>query len=87
MGKVERMGTGFEKMKRLMLESKLKEPIFTSTTFFYTIFYCNFEYSLKPDAKKVYRKVLSVIKENPSITTYEMAESFRMKSYRYRKNR
>ncbi len=38
MGKVERMGTGIKKMKSLMQEAKLKEPVFTSDSFFHAIF-------------------------------------------------
>ncbi|MDP2866204.1 MAG: ATP-binding protein, partial [Elusimicrobiota bacterium] len=47
MGKVERMGTGIKRMKDLMREAGLKEPEFTSDTFFHAVFYRNPEYSLK----------------------------------------
>lgn len=90
MRKVERIGTGIKKMKRLMLEAKLKEPEFESTTFFHATFYRNPEYSLKPVAEKGIQesiqkgiqksseKVLRLIKDNPSITTHEMAETLGM---------
>ena len=52
MGKVERMGTGIEKMKKLMLEAKLKEPVFTSDSFFHVIFYRSPEYAMKQMVNK-----------------------------------
>ena len=47
MGKVERLGSGIGKMRKLMKQSGLKEPVFESDTFFRAIFYRNPEYALK----------------------------------------
>lgn len=76
MGKVERMGTGIEKMKSLMLDAKLKVPVFSSDSFFHAIFYRNPEYALKlavektveKTRKKTVEKILSLIITNPKIT-------------------
>ena len=52
MGKVERMGSGIERMRNLMVKAKLQAPVFTADTFFHAIFYRNPEYALKADAGK-----------------------------------
>ncbi|MCG2711978.1 MAG: winged helix-turn-helix transcriptional regulator [Candidatus Omnitrophica bacterium] len=47
MGKVERIGSGIQKMRDLMKEAGLKEPVFESEVFFRAIFYRDPQYSLK----------------------------------------
>jgi len=47
MGKVERMGSGIERMIDLMRETGLKDPLFEMDTFFRVIFYRDPRYSLK----------------------------------------
>jgi ATP-dependent DNA helicase RecG len=48
-GKVERMGTGIERMRELMRDAGLKEPVFEMDAFFRVIFYRDPRYSLKAD--------------------------------------
>lgn len=82
MGKVERMGTGIERMKILMRESRLKEPIFSADTFFHAVFYRNPEYALKTTdektrektGEKTREKILLAINENPYITIDELSK-------------
>ncbi len=52
MGKVERMGSGIDRMRNLMVNAKLQAPVFTADTFFHAIFYRNPEYALKDHAGK-----------------------------------
>ena len=82
MGKVERLGSGIGKMRKLMKQSGLKEPVFESDTFFRAIFYRNPEYALKrvpelpgKSIQKTSRKhpeniqkIIDVISENPNIS-------------------
>ena len=49
MGKVERMGSGIERMRDLMREAGMKEPVFEMDTFFRVTFYRDPRYSLKAD--------------------------------------
>jgi ATP-dependent DNA helicase RecG len=49
MGKVERMGSGIERMRDLMREAGLKEPVFEMDAFFRVTFYRDPRYSLKAD--------------------------------------
>jgi len=49
MGKVERMGSGIERMRELMRDAGLKEPVFEMDTFFRVTFYRDPRYSLKAD--------------------------------------
>src|SRR4030066_374548 len=49
MGKVERMGSGIERMRELMREAGLKEPVFEMDAFFRVTFYRDPRYSLKAD--------------------------------------
>src|SRR3990172_939309 len=49
MGKVERMGSGIERMRELMHDAGLKEPVFEMDTFFRVTFYRDPRYSLKAD--------------------------------------
>ncbi len=54
MDKVERMGTGINRMRTPMVEAGMKEPVFEMDSFFRAIFYRDPQYSLK--AKKVGEK-------------------------------
>ncbi|MFC1590269.1 ATP-binding protein [Candidatus Omnitrophota bacterium] len=47
MGKVERLGSGIKRMRDLMREAGLKEPVFEVDPFFRVIFYRDPKYSLK----------------------------------------
>lgn len=86
MAKVEKIGSGIDKMKRLMRDAKLKEPVFTSDTFFHAIFYRSPEYSLKPSIEKSREKgmeksrekILRAIKEKPTTTTQEVSKAIGM---------
>ena len=49
MGKVERMGSGIERMGELMRDAGLKEPVFEMDAFFRVTFYRDPRYSLKAD--------------------------------------
>jgi ATP-dependent DNA helicase RecG len=49
MGKVERMGSGIERMRDLMREAGLKEPVFEMDAFFRVTFYRDPRYSLKAE--------------------------------------
>jgi len=49
MGKVERMGTGIKRMRKLMRDAELKEPVFEMDAFFRVTFYRDPRYSLKAD--------------------------------------
>ena len=48
-GKVERMGSGIERMRELMRDAGLKEPVFEMDAFFRVTFYRDPRYSLKAD--------------------------------------
>ncbi len=49
MGKVERMGSGIDRMRNLMRDAGLKEPMFEMDDFFRVTFYRDPRYSLKAD--------------------------------------
>ena len=49
MGKVERMGSGIKRMRELMRDAELKEPVFEMDAFFRVTFYRDPRYSLKAD--------------------------------------
>jgi ATP-dependent DNA helicase RecG len=53
MGKVERMGSGIERMRELMHDAGLKEPVFEMDAFFRVTFYRDPRYSLKADRETV----------------------------------
>lgn len=58
MGKVERMGSGIERMRELMRDAGMKEPVFEMDAFFRVTFYRDPRYSLKADRfQKVGEKV------------------------------
>ena len=52
MGKVERIGSGINKMRNLMREANLKKPVFESENFFRAVFYRDPRYSLKQESKE-----------------------------------
>jgi ATP-dependent DNA helicase RecG len=83
MGKVERMGSGIDRMRDLMRDAGLKEPVFETDNFFRVIFYRNPRYSLKKTGDAVEKtvvktvektvvKILALIKDNPKITQREL---------------
>ncbi|MDP3112116.1 MAG: ATP-binding protein [Thermodesulfovibrionales bacterium] len=49
MGKVERMGSGIDRMRNLMRDAGLREPMFEMDDFFRVTFYRDPRYSLKAD--------------------------------------
>jgi len=84
MGKVERMGSGIDRMRDFMRDAGLKEPVFETDNFFRVIFYRKPSYSLKQTSETVVKtvgetvaktvvKILALIKDNPKITRAELA--------------
>ncbi len=86
MGKVERMGSGIERMRELMRDAGLKEPVFEMDAFFRVTFYRDPRYSLKTDrfqkagkkdgetGEKTREKIIQALKANPEITMERLAE-------------
>ena len=90
MGKVERMGSGIERMRDLMRKAGLKEPVFEMDAFFRVTFYRDPRYSLKADSsekvratrektrgktrEKTREKIIQSLKANPEITMEGLAE-------------
>lgn len=77
MGKVERMGSGIERMRELMREAGLKEPVFEMDAFFRVIFYRDPRYSLKAGkdiTQKTTQKIIEAIAKKSDITQKELAE-------------
>jgi len=83
MGKVERMGSGIDRMRDLMREAGLKGPVFETDNFFRVTFYRDPHYSLKKagdtvektvvkTVEKTVVKILALIKDNPEITQKEL---------------
>ena len=83
MGKVERMGSGIDRMRDLMDEAGLQEPMFETDSFFRAIFFRDPRYSLKKardtvektvvkTVEKTVVKILALIKDNPKITQKEL---------------
>ena len=64
MGKVERIGSGIRKMKRLMKEAGLKPPVFEADTFFRATFYRDPEHAMKKVGEKVGERVGEKVTEN-----------------------
>jgi len=62
MAKVERMGSGIDRIRGLMREANLKEPVFSFDNFFRVAFYRNPEYALKrageDDTEKIAQKTI-----------------------------
>ncbi len=87
MDKVERMGTGINRMRTLMIEAGLKEPVFEMDSFFRAIFYRDPQYSLKADeaekkgteettqktTRKTTQKIIEAIAKKADITQKELA--------------
>lgn len=88
MGKVERIGSGIRKMRDLMKNADLKEPVFESENFFRAIFNRDPEYSFKKfggaEAKGAEKlrskcgvnaeKVFKAICDNTFVKTYEIVD-------------
>ncbi|MEN6383928.1 MAG: ATP-binding protein [Phycisphaerales bacterium] len=83
MGKVERMGSGIDRMRELVHGAKLREPLFETNDFFRVIFYRNPLYALKrakstvektmeKTVEKTMEKILNLIEEKPNITQNEL---------------
>ena len=82
MQKVERVGSGIGRMRNLMQQANLKDPVFEFSSFFRVIFYRDPEYALKQrgglstskeTSKKTSEKILSLIGQNPQITIEALA--------------
>ena len=81
MGKVERMGSGIDRMRDFMRHAELKEPVFETDNFFRVTFCRNLLYSLKKSGDTVEKtvektvvKILALMRETPKITQKELAE-------------
>ena len=86
MGKGERMGSGIDRMRNLMRDAGLKEPVFEMDEFFRVTFYRDPRYSLKADSFEKVRatrektrgntreKIIRSLKANPEITMERLAE-------------
>src|SRR4030067_1910220 len=86
MDKVERMGTGINRMRTLMIEAGMKEPVFEMDSFFRAIFYRDPRYSLKTDEERrkepdkttqkttqnTTQKILEAISKKSDITQKEL---------------
>ncbi|HDH05861.1 MAG TPA: winged helix-turn-helix transcriptional regulator, partial [Nitrospirae bacterium] len=76
-------GTGINRMRTLMIEAGLKEPVFEMDSFFRAIFYRDPRYSLKADeagkkgpeetTQKTTRKIIEAIARKADITQKELA--------------
>jgi len=71
--KMERLGSGIERMRGLMRDAGLKAPVFESENFFRAVFSRDEKYSLKTGQKSS-QKILECIESNPKITIKEMAQ-------------
>ena len=87
MDKVEEIGSGIDRMRNLLRDANLKEPVFEMTTFFRTIFYRDPEYALKGEVEDIARertrvktrgktrdKILGLLRQNSQLTVDEMAD-------------
>ena len=72
-GYIEKMGTGINKMKRLIAEAKLAPIKFEFGTFF-TITFIRPKETTQKTTHKTTQKILNLIKENPSITRKRLSE-------------
>lgn len=98
MGKVERMGTGIERMRSLMRDAGLKEPVFSYDSFFHAVFYRNPEYALKYNKERKFgeklegrlvenqKKMLTLMKDNPYISKKELSDKIGISSTAIDKN-
>jgi ATP-dependent DNA helicase RecG len=78
--KVERAGTGIQRIRKSLAAAGLKAPEFEINGFFRTVFHRSPEFSLKTTHKtkeetkeKTTEKIIALIKLNPVITTSELA--------------
>lgn len=71
MDKVERAGMGIQQMKEAMIRTGLKEPAFETDGFFRTVFFRPRKEDIFPQVTA--EKIIEIIKENPKITTAELA--------------
>ena len=80
---MERIGSGIRRMRELMRQAGLKEPVFESDTFFRAIFLRNPDFALKqaPETgrqttqktvEKTVEKILELIRVNPNVTQEEL---------------
>lgn len=98
---IEKAGTGIERMRKLMEDAGLKEPKFQYDNFFEVSFlrpsyydknYGTYDLSSKKEnlskeeLNKTQRKILNLIKSNPSITQREMANKIGVAMPTIRKN-
>ena len=98
---IEKAGTGIGRMRKLMKDAGLKEPIFQSDNFFEVDFlrpsyydknYGTYDLSfqkdnlLKEELNKTQIKILNLIKSNPNITQREMADEIGVAMPTIRKN-
>ena len=83
MDKVERMGSGIERMRELMHDAGLKEPVFEMDSFFRATFYRDPRYSLKVEkiqkgiektTQKTTQKIIEALTKKSDITQKELAE-------------
>ncbi|MCE5341250.1 MAG: helix-turn-helix domain-containing protein [Planctomycetaceae bacterium] len=81
MGIVERMGSGIDRMRNVLRNAGLKEPVFEADEFFRVVFFRNPLYSLKKTGgtmektvEKTVEKILDLIKNNPNVTQKMMAD-------------
>ena len=84
MGKVERIGSGINRMRALMRDAGLKEPVFEMDSFFRVIFYRDSRYSLKAEkglGEKLGDKlgenenrILEIIAKNQFVTIPELSK-------------
>jgi ATP-dependent DNA helicase RecG len=73
-----------------MSESRLKEPVFTSDSFFHVVFYKNSEYALKgdisKDSQKSSRKIIEMVGQNSGVTIEDLANSIGISPGAIKKN-
>ena len=85
LGKVERIGSGIKRMRALMREAGLKDPVFEADAFFRVTFYRDPKYSLKSGHKGLVdrlvegladsqKKILSLVGKNPRISKRDLSE-------------
>ncbi len=70
MGIVEQVGSGINRIKTVMKKAELPEPVFKTQGMFSVILYRN----PKKTRGKTREKMITLISENPAITTQELAQ-------------
>jgi ATP-dependent DNA helicase RecG len=68
MGKVERMGSGIQKMKSLMKEAGLKPPVFEASSFFRATFYRDPRYTLKSPGDTINDTINDTVKDTVKLS-------------------